>query len=150
MGQDEPPEFDWMVIFTDREELKWWDYLYPIHTRKGFRHCFALGYQPGSYHWIMLDWTSSHLQLWIYHPLQAKAVMSWAKNRPETTIVSYRPKKNKGSVFSFRILYCVEAIKRLLSIRGFFVITPYQLFKKIMGSGGTIIYQDGAKKWFDS
>ena len=69
--------------------------------------------------------------------------MDWAKSKPYSTIVSYRPKKSSGSVFSFPILYCVEAIKRLLAIRGLFVVTPHQLFKKIVGNGGTIIYQDG-------
>ena len=127
----EPPEFDWMVMFIDTDEkLKWWDYLF--HTRKGFRHVCAIGYQPGSYHWIFMDWTSKFFQTWIYHPLAANDVLKWAKTEANATIVSYRPRRDKNSVFNFSILYCVQAVKHLLGIKGLFVLTPWQLYKEMM------------------
>ena len=83
-------------MFIDKDDPdRWWDYLF--HTRKGFKHVCAIGYQPGSYHWIFMDWTSKFFQTWIYHPLAAKDVINWAKNERNATIVSYRPRRDKNS-----------------------------------------------------
>jgi len=102
---------------------------------------FALAYQPGSYPWMFFDWTSSYLQMWIYHPLKAKEVIDWAKNDCNATIVSYRPRLDKNSVFNVPVLYCTEAIKHLLGISKFFIWTPWQLYKYLMKTGGVEIHK---------
>ena len=137
----EAPQFDWLVVFTDGNTNRkyWWDYVF--HTRKGFRHVFAIAYQPGSYHWILVDWTSKYMQTWIYHPERAKDVINWAKNEKNATIVSYRPRQDKNSVFNVPVLYCTEAIKHLLGIKRFFVWTPWQLYKYLMSTGGNEIHR---------
>lgn len=138
-----PPEFDWLVIFRDVDnKKKWWDYLF--RTRKGFRHVCAIAYQPQSYHWIYFDWTSKWTQTWIYHPQRAKDVLEWAKKDYNATIVSYRPRKDKNSVFNVPVLYCTEVIKHLLGVDKFFIWTPWQLYQYLIRTGGTEIHRG---KW---
>lgn len=140
MELGQAPEFDWLIIFIDKEEPNaWWDYFF--HTRKGFKHVFAMAYQPGSYHWLFMDWTSKYLQFWMYHPERANDVIKWAKNSANATIVSYRPTKQKNSVFNVPVLYCTEAIKHLLGLKKFFIWTPWQLYKYLMRTGGTEIHR---------
>jgi len=135
------PEFDWIVIFRDVVDAGpfWWDYVF--HTRKGFRHVCAIAYQPNSYHWIYVDWTSKYMQTWIYHPQRAKDVIEWAKKDANATLVSYRPRQDKNSVFNIPVLFCTEAMKHLLGIKRFFIWTPWQLYKYLMRTGGTEIHR---------
>ena len=135
----EAPEFDWLVIFLDNDEKYWWDHVF--RTRKGFRHVFAMAYQPGSYHWIMVDWTAKYMQTWIYHPERAHDVIKWAKESRNATVVTYRPRKDKNSVFNVPVLYCTEAIKHLLGIKKFFMWTPWQLYKYLLQTGGNEIHR---------
>lgn len=129
---------EWQVVFADREELYWFDRVF--HTRSGFRHCFAIGYQPKSYHYILLDWQGHKLNLEIMHPWRLDQLMQALESK-EHTIVTYRHNVEDESISLMRqpLLYCVEAVKHLLGIRNFFVWTPYQLYRELVRRGGTVI-----------
>ena len=132
-----PPE--WLVVFADRDDLYWFD----LVTRRGFRHCFVIGYQPKSYHYIMQDWQGHKLQLEILHPWRFHQLMEALENKTHT-IVTYRPNVDDESISLMRqpLLYCVEAVKHLLGIRNFFIWTPYQLYRELVRRGGTVIKKE--------
>lgn len=39
------------------------------------------------------------------------------------------------------IITCISFVKAVLGLRGFFLVTPYQLFKKLKKMGGTVLCQ---------
>lgn len=129
---------EWHIFFVDRDKLYWFDRVF--RTRKGFRHCFALGYQPKSYHYILMDWQGHRLDLKILHPWKLDQLLVEVDSK-YPTVVSYIPSVDDESISLMRqpLLYCVEAIKHLLGIRNFFVWTPYQLYRELLKRGATVI-----------
>jgi len=129
---------EWQVFFADRDDLYWFDWLF--HTRKGFRHCFVVGYQPKSYQYILLDWQGHKLTLEILHPYRYQQLIESLEEK-QHTIVTYRPNVDDESISLLRqpLLYCVEAVKHLLGIRNFFIWTPYQLYRELLKRNATVI-----------
>ncbi len=114
-----------LVVFTDQTDLWWLTCL-----RRGFRHCFVLLRFADV--WICVDTLvhktevmrldlpdGFHLKDWFEH--QGDRVIS-----VPVPLSSATPKILWPAAFS-----CVESVKRILGVRSFFILTPWQLFRHL-------------------
>lgn len=114
-----------LVIFSGQAQLKGLRVLKP-----GFRHCFiALGRQG---HWV------------IYNPLSHQTEISVQKNMTIDELMElYRPfvfkmiqcevRKAPFRPAPLRPYTCVEAVKRILGIQKGWILTPWQLYRHLLG-----------------
>jgi hypothetical protein len=107
------------VVFSGRADLAWLRIL-----KRGYRHCFVLIQQRQQ--WLVMDPLASHSEIILadmpgdfdlpcWYARQGLGVM--AVNLP-TPVAKPQP---------WRLFTCVEAVKRVLGIRGRWVFTPWQL-----------------------
>ncbi|WP_417813498.1 hypothetical protein [Thalassospira alkalitolerans] len=127
----DPPETrdaamrDVLVVFADAPEKKLLRGLKP-----GFRHCFVVMSGARTGDWICLDPQSHRVacDIWQYSVLFDPE--AYYRGRGFDCVwVSYPaevPKRVRFGAFT-----CVEFVKRLLGISGFWIITPHQLFQAL-------------------
>lgn len=114
-----------LVVFADAPEKPLLRVLRP-----GFRHCFMLvsGVRAGE--WICLDPQSHRVRCesWCYSPIfdpyayyQALGYHCVWAGYPQSVARKIR----------FGPMSCVELVKRVLGISGFWIITPWQLYRHL-------------------
>ncbi|WP_241503857.1 hypothetical protein [Ferruginivarius sediminum] len=118
-----------LVVFSGRTDL-WW--LRPL--RPGFRHCLVILREAGG--WIVYDpmahgtdlaflacaeLSPGRLAAWL---IQQGYIVAPARRRP------FQPRPSPWVPFT-----CVEAVKRVLGIRARRVVTPWQLYRWLVGGG---------------
>lgn len=110
------------VVFTGKTDIVWLHFLKP-----GFRHCYAL-LNDGK-KWMSIDPLSSYTDIQIYHHIAPSFDLpSWLSNQGHKVIQS-RISKSKIKSMPPMIFTCVEAVKRILGVRNFKILTPWQLYK---------------------
>lgn len=120
------------VVFCGQAQIAWLRLL-----RTGFRHCFVVfGCRRG---WVTLDplscWTDIRFQ-----PVPGDFDLpGWYRSQGMITVSvaparSARPTPAPAGPFT-----CVEAVKRVLGIRDRFVLTPYQLYRRLGGDPATAV-----------
>lgn len=115
------------VVFSGQTDLPWLRVLKP-----GFRHCYVL--MNDGEHWVSIDPLSCHTEVTVHHIAPDFDLPAWLKKRHLTVVpasVNAREQVAPIGVYS-----CVEAVKRILGLHDFWVMTPYQLYKKLMGRDG--------------
>jgi len=118
----EPVMRDVLVVFADAPEKRLLRWLKP-----GFRHCFVLMSGGRAGEWICLDPQSHRVacDVWQYSVLFDPEAHYRARGF-DCVWVSYPaevPRRVRLGAFT-----CVEFVKRLLGISGFWIVTPHQLF----------------------
>lgn len=108
------------VVFSGHTDLRYLKFL-----KSGFRHCFVL--LNDGQNWISVDPMSHYTEV-IVHDLQSEFQLpEWLK-KLGYTIVSARVNHQASKPAPFGLFSCVEAVKRVLGIHAFGVMTPWQLY----------------------
>ena len=112
-----------LVVFTDQTDLWWLKSL-----RRGFRHCFVM--MRFADMWISIDALAHKTDVMRIDLPDHFNLVQWLESQGETVLCyPIRPAHLRPlwpSVFS-----CVESVKRILGIRKFSILTPWQLHKFI-------------------
>jgi hypothetical protein len=106
----------------------WWDrWLQP-----GFTHCYLLIWDEVV--WLLADPTLSHLRVAILDQYEPEDPASWLVD-PDATIIEARPEVvdtyRARSPWVAGPLTCVETCKAVLGIRDFWILTPWQLYRRV-------------------
>lgn len=118
------------VVFVDNVSLWWLKFL-----KKGFRHCYVLLKLNGGSHWLELNPYSNQLilkEFWLGKRSDELVLFNENKNA-RICKVKIEDAPLKCAPLGF--FTCVEFIKRIIGIHSVMVITPYQLYKKLMVVG---------------
>lgn len=108
------------VVFSGQTDLRYLKFL-----KSGFRHCFVL--LNDGQNWISIDPMSHYTEV-IVHDLQSEFQLpQWLKKRGYT-IISACVNQQASKPAPFGLFNCVEAVKRVLGIHAFGVMTPWQLY----------------------
>jgi len=123
--QDQIPDIDGvaLIVFSGETDIRWLRLL-----KRGFRHCFACVYTHGQ--WVFYDPLAHMTSLSVCTGMDSVDLEFWFRQQGyrvvRTTLQPVRQKKCPPALFT-----CVEAVKRLLGIQDLFVLTPWQLFKRL-------------------
>lgn len=111
------------VIFSGQTEIP---YLKVLKT--GFRHCFII-LKSGD-HWITLDPLAHKTEIELHYLPDNFNLPDWLKKRGHT-VVETRLKAAAMKVLPLSLFTCVEAVKRVLGVQSWKVMTPWQLYKHL-------------------
>ncbi len=115
------------VVFTGRADLAWLRLLRP-----GFRHCFVV-IQDGS-HWLSLEPLATFLDL-VVQPVPSEFDLpAWYRERG-FLVVPARLDRSHRRPAPWGPFTCVEVVKRALGLRDRWVLTPFQLYRKLRDQG---------------
>lgn len=111
-----------LVAFSGETQLAWLRLLKP-----GFRHCFVL--LDAGCCWVRFDPLATAAEIALLPAADAEALAA-ALRAQGLTIVAATPRR------PLRPLppgpwSCVEAVKRLLGLRAPFLLTPWQLYRRL-------------------
>jgi hypothetical protein len=112
-----------LVVFEDRSDarlLRW--------LRPGFRHCFCL--TGGDRRWTLCDPLKSHLAIVSIDGLTAPD-LARRLGTPGRRVLHGMLGTSDPSP-SLRPLTCVEIVKRLIGLQAPCVVTPYQLYRRLL------------------
>ncbi len=110
-----------LVIFSDKNDLWFLNWL-----SRGYRHCFALIEQPEG--WILYDPLSNRSVIRYYEDRTKEQLIFWYSvngYKVVETEIAGRVPHRLAPILPYT---CVEAMKRLLGIHRWFLLTPRQLF----------------------
>lgn len=114
-----------LVVFGDAPDKRTLRFLKP-----GFRHCFVLiaGTRAGD--WICLDPLSHRLtcHIWRLSPMFDPAAHYRHLGQTCLWVKAPRHIARRSRIGLFT---CVELVKRMLGIRGFWVVTPWRLYRHL-------------------
>ena len=115
-----------LLVFEDRPES-----LLLRCLRPGFRHCFCL--VAAGVDWIVCDPLKTRVELTLVCAANAES-LALQLARPGRTVlrgvVGTTPERRRVRL---RAVTCVELVMRVLSIDAGSVLTPYQLFRHLLG-----------------
>ncbi len=131
-GGPAPGSEEVLVVFVDGTTCPWLRVLRP-----GFRHCFAALRQGGR--WLLVDPLKRSLEVRLLPPEAAgfdlAAFYLGQGHRVLRGAVPRRdppPATGRGAALGLpRPLTCVETVKRLLGLDDGWVLTPWQLFRRL-------------------
>lgn len=112
-----------LVAFTGQTQIAWLRWLKP-----GFRHCFCV-IRDGE-HWLLYEPLSNRTVVSILRLPPGEDVGTWLAGLG-MRVVPARPRPSRPRVLPWFPFTCVEAVKRVLAIRAWRIITPYQLFRAL-------------------
>lgn len=127
----------WTIIFHDNgtKPEHWWD----LFTRPGFRHVYALRYLQPLDAWVMVDWSNVGLAI-EFLPKRFVDALILGVNAHGGRFLDVEVKAAPRRLIPFVPLYCVSAMKELIGLRSWKVITPYQLYCALMKTGAKRIF----------
>lgn len=113
-----------VVVFAGGTAMRWLRLLRP-----GFRHCFvAVALGDG---WVVLDPLSHKTSLAVVEGYSAQELADWYESHgliAIETVVRDAPAK----LAPLALTTCVEAVKRVLGIHAWSVVTPWQLYDYLL------------------
>lgn len=132
---DVVPEYEpyAFVVFTGSDEPKWFQRL--VH--KDFRHCFVI-YWDGSL-WYKIERTYGFLDVRVISLLDNFFVGRYNIKRyydaiGHTTVeIDLSNRNDKQIIQYFGINNCVQTVKDWIGINKWSIVTPYQLYKYLLG-----------------
>ena len=113
-----------IVAFTGQATLAWLRLLRP-----GFRHCFVLLRARGQ--WLYYD-PMSHFTFASIIGNYPLPVMMRAFRAAGCRLRLIRPRTPPRRAQAWRAYTCVEAVKRVLGLQEPWVLTPWQLYRRIL------------------
>lgn len=112
------------VVFSGKADLPWLKILKP-----GFRHCFVL-LNDGE-RWLSMEPLLNHMELKIHHNVPADFDLPrWFQMRGQTVVRGHVDHSHTKCA-PWMLFTCVEAVKRVLGLHERFVITPWQLYRRL-------------------
>lgn len=115
-----------LVVFVDQCDLKWLHWL-----RRGYRHCF-IAVRSGS-SWVICDPLSHRTDLAVVRDFSTRELADWYRSHGlrvvQTRILPAPPRPAP-----IRPYTCVEAVKRVLGMHAPWILTPWQLYRRLYGS----------------
>jgi hypothetical protein len=126
----------WIIAFYDGGPRNWWDRF----TRPGFRHCFAVRYLEPMDAWTLVDW-NNHGLIIDFLPKRFIDAMIVGVNDAGGVFLEAEVQPTRRRIVPLTPLYCVSAVKDLIGLRAWRVITPWQLYCALM--------KRGAQRMFD-
>ncbi len=116
-----PSERMLWVVFSDETDLPFLKFL-----RRGFRHCFVVIRDRG--HWISYDPLAHYTELFLVDVPETFDLLGWLGEQGMTIVKvpsSFCPKQK---ILPPMMFTCVEAVKRVIGLRGWWILTPWQLY----------------------
>lgn len=118
-----PP--DALVVFTGETEIQWLRFF----LKPGFRHCFVLVRKGGR--WISLDPLAHRIDLDAPEIPDGFDLPGWLAGRGLTVVPADIDRRVRSPAFCAP-MNCVEAVKRVLGLRAWRVVTPWGLYRHLM------------------
>lgn len=110
------------VVFTGQTDLPWLRVLKP-----GFRHCYVI-LNDGD-HWISIDPMVCHTKVMVHHITSDFDLPRWLRARNLKVVAANIAPQQVCATWG--LYSCVESVKRILGLHAFWVMTPYQLYKRL-------------------
>ena len=111
------------AVFTGQTELRWLKLLKP-----GFRHCFVL--LNDGRHWITIDPLSPFMEVAV-QPVGADFDLPGWLSQQGLIVAKTRVRRGLARPAPWSLFTCVEAVKRVLGIHARFIVTPWQLYRRL-------------------
>lgn len=119
----ELPHSAW-IIFSNDTDIRMLRFL-----RHGFRHCFMMMQQDGR--WILIDPRSNKVDIHLLpHPKSFNFPRFYMEQGK--TVVKIPSIHTPKKIMSPFPVSCVETLKRLIGLHAWWVMTPHQLYKKLL------------------
>lgn len=115
------------VVFCGQAEL-WWLRL----LRPGFRHCFVALHDGR--HWVVVDPLAPFTDVAVLDLPPAYDLPGWFRGLG-LTVVRARLRRGLVRPAPWGPFTCVEAVKRVLGLHAPFVLTPWQLYRRLTRPG---------------
>lgn len=133
-GGDAAPLRAW-VAFSGQTDRPWLRILRP-----GFRHCYALLHDGRR--WLSVDPMLNHMELRVYdHVPEDFDLPQWLRARGQI-VVEAPVDHSRRRPAPFAVFTCVEAVKRVLGLHRFSIMTPWQLYRHL----GQTEFHQGTEK----
>ncbi len=118
------------VVFCGDTQLGWLRLLKP-----GFRHCF-LAINDGR-HWLTLDPLAAYTELAVQPVPPAFNLPDWYRGRGYRVVPAVL-RHDHARPAPWAPLTCVESVKRALGLHDRWILTPYQLYRRltVLAAGG--------------
>lgn len=140
------PPTEYLIYFVDKDVLHWWDYVF--HTRVGFRHCFVLCWDEWSQRWLLVDWRRRKLDMMILFDFERDELIE-ALCPAKLTVIKFTTAIELEDEQALFVSYCSNLLGRLLGLGNTLILTPYQLYRKLLDAGGEVEFDwrihDGCK-----
>ncbi len=122
-GRDDGGDVKAFVVFTGQADRPWLRWL-----KAGYRHCFVLLHDGGR--WISLDPMLNHTDVQVHNVPPDFDLPRWLETRGNIVVRTQlcRTHKKAAPIMPFT---CVEAVKRVLGIHDFRILTPWQLYRHL-------------------
>lgn len=117
------PGSEALVVFRDQTEIAWLRWL-----KRGFRHC-AVVVRLGS-EWVMIDSLSHSICVGKFGA-EPMSRLAWRYRKAGHIVIETIVGEGKARIAPPLPFTCVEAVKRVLGIQSWFVLTPYQLHRHL-------------------
>ena len=114
-----------LVVFVDQTGLRCLRWL-----RRGFRHCFVIVRAERG--WIVCDAMSHCTDLGIIGDFTADELVYFYRSIG-LEVIRTRVRRAPLRLAPVRPYTCVEAVKRVLGLHAPWILTPWQLYKKLRG-----------------
>ena len=111
------------VVFSGQVELRWLRVLRP-----GFRHCFV-ALNDGR-HWLVVDPLAPFTDVAVLDLPADYDLPDWFRGLG-FTVVPARLRRGLTRPAPWGPATCVEAVKRVLGLHAPFVLTPWQLYRRL-------------------
>ena len=113
------------VVFVGQADFYWLRWLKP-----GFRHCFVL-LNDGE-RWISIDPLMNHMDVQVHSVPYNFDMGAWLEDRGHRVVPADLCRSHERPA-PFMAFTCVEAVKRVLGLHDWRVMTPWQLYKRLAG-----------------
>lgn len=133
--EQQPTEY--MIYFIDQGQRHWWDTVF--HTREGFRHCFMLAWDEWARRWLMIDARQRVTDVLICFDFEIENLLTGLA-KSKLTVVRYYLSDEHDQKPPFFLSYCSNMIARVLGLKSSLILTPYQLYRKLIAAGGEITF----------
>lgn len=125
--KNEPFRAGILIVFVDHTECVLLKFL-----KRGFRHCFVILYIDDL--WIACDPLKNTLEINSLDLPENFNIAEFYADQGHIVVCGQHDKMNIGKNFSIEILTCVNIVKRILGIRLFWIWTPWQLYRFLIGT----------------
>lgn len=115
-----------VVVFAGGTTLRWLRVLRP-----GFRHCFIAVASGGG--WVILDPLSHMTSIAVVEGYSADQLADWYESHGLKTVKTTL-REAPARMAPFAPATCVEAVKRVLGIHAWSVMTPRQLYDYLLNN----------------
>ncbi len=141
------PMLPWIAVFFDPGTKCWWHRF----LKDGFKHVTLIGYQPPTVadeehgHWLYVDYRRKRMDVLTVSGDKASVLFQWL-NKHEARFVETRATVNEARPSGINLhlggMNCVETAKHVLNLRDPSILTPYQLYRTLLSTGGNQLEDD--------